>query len=416
MIRTAIDRARPTRSSLAASTGLHALLLLLLIWQVGRQTGLIDDSRELTEIAYIEAHYGEDIAAKVKLKSLERRGLLQEPGRGVATRSAIKPELPDPEPPRPETRPQVAEVAAPKPAPSQAPAPLPAAERLTSRAQQESHPIVDETALRHASSQVAAEAASVSATTVDAADTFVPQGGGLQSRGSRIVIVDGPVAPRHSGRSLVAGTGAASKLAGGGLQPAAARYQGAASLLPAEKGGSGGGGRAVLDVAGPASAGGSEQRGRRTVLDYGSGGGSGALAGRSVRRVEGVDSRAIADEAAQDKTTGEPEVAEVDQAAAQGVSMTISGQIEGRKILHSVAPEYPAEARRQGWEGVVAIHFTVLADGRVKDNMYFEQSSVHRPLNRAGLEAVQQFLFAPLPAEKAAVEQWGVITIVFRLR
>ncbi len=77
--------------------------------------------------------------------------------------------------------------------------------------------------------------------------------------------------------------------------------------------------------------------------------------------------------------------------------------------------EYSDQARRKGWEGVVAVHFTVLADGRVKDNMYFEQTSVHRDLNQAAMAAIRKFRFAPLPADQAAVEQWGVITIVFRL-
>ena len=61
------------------------------------------------------------------------------------------------------------------------------------------------------------------------------------------------------------------------------------------------------------------------------------------------------------------------------------------------------------------MHFTVLPDGRVKDNMYLEQTSVHRDLNQMALEAIKQFRFAPLPNDQAAVEQWGVITIVFRL-
>ena len=109
------------------------------------------------------------------------------------------------------------------------------------------------------------------------------------------------------------------------------------------------------------------------------------------------------------------ESAAFDCIAKNGVGMTISGQIAGRKILKSVTPQYTARARQKGWEGVVAVHFTVLADGRVKDNTYFQQSSVHRDLNQMALEAIKQFRFAPLPAEQSAVEQWGVITIVFRL-
>ncbi|MEZ4386541.1 MAG: energy transducer TonB [Candidatus Krumholzibacteriia bacterium] len=95
--------------------------------------------------------------------------------------------------------------------------------------------------------------------------------------------------------------------------------------------------------------------------------------------------------------------------------MTITGQIAGRKILERVAPAYSDQARRNGWEGVVAVHFTVLPDGRVKDNVFFEQTSVHRDLNQAAMAAIRQFRFAPLPAAQSAVEQWGVITIVFRL-
>jgi len=95
--------------------------------------------------------------------------------------------------------------------------------------------------------------------------------------------------------------------------------------------------------------------------------------------------------------------------------MSISGQIEGRKILESVVPDYPEQARRDGSEGVVAVHFTVLPDGRVKDNMYLEQTSVYRDLNRAAMAAVKQFRFAPMPADQHHVEQWGIITLVFRL-
>jgi len=31
------------------------------------------------------------------------------------------------------------------------------------------------------------------------------------------------------------------------------------------------------------------------------------------------------------------------------------------------------------------------------------------------MKAIRQFRFAPLPSSQGAVEQWGVITIVFRL-
>jgi protein TonB len=184
------------------------------------------------------------------------------------------------------------------------------------------------------------------------------------------------------------------------------------------RGSSGGG---VVDVAGPTgSAGGSRKSGRKTILDYGegSGGGGGSLGGRRGRLAEAPTSRGIVAEADGEKAEKNAAVAEAatDLGGEKGVGMTISGQIAGREILRRVPPEYTARARREGWEGVVAVHFTVLPDGRVKDNVYFEQTSVHRDLNQAAMAAIREFRFAPLPAEKAAVEQWGVITIVFRLR
>ena len=125
----------------------------------------------------------------------------------------------------------------------------------------------------------------------------------------------------------------------------------------------------------------------------------------------------VGDVVAQPKAQAKPRqaVAEV-KLEAKGVNMSITGQIQGRKILQSAPALYTAKARKNGWEGVVAVHFTVLADGRVKDNMYFEQTSVHRDLNQAARNAIKKFRFAPLGADQAAVEQWGVITIVFKLK
>lgn len=77
--------------------------------------------------------------------------------------------------------------------------------------------------------------------------------------------------------------------------------------------------------------------------------------------------------------------------------MTISGQISDRKVVASAMPVYSDAARKARWEGVVAVHFTVLPDGRVKDDMYFDQTSAHRDLNRAAMDAVErEFRFEPL--------------------
>jgi TonB family protein len=415
MIRTAVDRSRPTRGSLVASTALHALLFLLLLYQVGRQAGLLEKVGELTEIAYIEATYGEDVAAKVKLKQMPLRPqLAEEPGRGISTDSAIKPKSKSPEPPRTEPKPAVMDVAAPQIAPKAQPQMLEANSKLEAKDFQAAvQPILDQRQLRD--QQVADAAAKLTpAAGAPSADAFRPASASLQGRSGKIIITDKPVAAPSGGtRGSVADVPA--NLGGGALRAAQGTAPATvAGLAPAARTSRDSGGSGVVDVGGP-SGGGSEKSGRKTILDYGtgSGGGGGALAGRRGKLAEVVDTRTIVQQEQKEESAPQS-VAEV-PASAQGVSMTITGQIQGRKILSSVTPVYPDEARRRGWEGVVAVHFTVLADGRVKDNMYFEQSSVHRDLNRSAMEALKQFRFAPLRSDQAAVEQWGVITIVFRL-
>ena len=86
MMQQAIDRSRQTGSSLAASTVIHVVALLLLTFFAGREAMNRFAADELTEIAYIEARYGEDVAEKVKLKMLDPGP----PGNGISTDSAFK--------------------------------------------------------------------------------------------------------------------------------------------------------------------------------------------------------------------------------------------------------------------------------------------------------------------------------------
>ena len=64
MIMQYIDRRRPTQGGLALSFAIHGGLILLLAIMVGQQVASEVDWEELTEIAYIEARYGEDVAAR----------------------------------------------------------------------------------------------------------------------------------------------------------------------------------------------------------------------------------------------------------------------------------------------------------------------------------------------------------------
>lgn len=448
MIMQHIDRSRSTTGGMAASFVLHGGLLLLLAVVVGRQAAIIHEGGELTEIAYIEARYGEDVAAKVKLreKPLARRP--EPPGSGVNTDSAMKaPEASSPDAPRPEPkapprakptlqqpvrpeaaqRPAVAEarVDVPVAAPRQAPRQLDTSAQLAARTPQpQARKIIDASRLSGTLKDIKAQdvGAPAAAVRTKTRETFTPRNGGLKSRGGNVALGDDVLAgagstSRTAQVAEIQGAEAAGAIAsGGGLKSAgsASSYQApSAALVPA--GGTGGatGGKGVVDVDGPSGAGGGQKSGRKTILNYGSGGGyGGSLSGRQ-RIVEPAETTDIV----ADKPAADAQAQSVAEVAldGKGVNMTISGQIQGRKILKSVAPQYTDLARKKGWEGVVAVHFTVKADGRVKDNMYFEQTSVHRDLNQAAMQAIKQFVFAPLGSDQATVEQWGVITIVFRL-
>ena len=65
MMQQHIDRSRQTGGSMTTSVALHAALLFALTLMMGGPA--IQDAlqEQLTEIAYIEARYGEDVAAKV---------------------------------------------------------------------------------------------------------------------------------------------------------------------------------------------------------------------------------------------------------------------------------------------------------------------------------------------------------------
>jgi TonB family protein len=459
MMQHAIDRSAQTGGSFATSAVVHVLALVILTVAIGREAAERIDFDELTEIAYIEARYGEDVAEKVKLK---KPGLPGPPGRGITTDSAVKKPEPAiaaaPVPEAPTAKPQAAPepklkarepIAQPRLEPkrqqlaaAEAPAvaPAQAARKDLAMADPQLSASVAPAPARQVIAPDALEA-SLAGKLVDKADAaprpaapskrqdFAPKSAGLRDRGGQAPIGGPQVAAaattrRPSGAAVAEGS---ASLSGGGLSSRGGgdrAYEAPkASLAPrgVAQGNAGGGAGAVLDVAGPASAsgGGSRASGRKTILDYGegSGGGGGGLNGRRGRLAEAPASRGIVAEAtaAQDESAAAVVEESADLGARNGVGMTISGQIAGRKILHRAPPEYTDRARREGWEGVVAVHFTVLPDGRVKDNVYFEQTSVHRDLNQAAMAAIRKFRFAPLPTDQSAVEQWGVITIVFRL-
>ena len=185
------------------------------------------------EIAYIEARYGEDVAAKVKLKESKWRP--SPAGRGVNTDSAMKPKESS-LPPRPESKPltrpelpatrpaarqQVADIAAPsiKPVASepQTLAQAPALETKAPRPQ--ARQVIDASKLRgDVKVEITDAAATPARATARPQGQFKPQEGALKSKSGSIVTGGEVVASSGSNRTSGVAEAPASVASGGSLE------------------------------------------------------------------------------------------------------------------------------------------------------------------------------------------------------
>jgi len=94
-------------------------------------------------------------------------------------------------------------------------------------------------------------------------------------------------------------------------------------------------------------------------------------------------------------------------------SFQISGPVSARKILRKVYPEYPQQAKFGGISGEVSIKFWVSSEGII-EKAEIEKTSGSDILDKAALDAIKRWLFAPLEGEK--ITQWGILNIRFELK
>ena len=437
MMHEALNRKAATSGGFGVSIAVHGglLLLLMFIMQMGPKLvdGVMD---ELTEIAYIEARYGEDVAKKVKLKTQPKVALPEQKQQevaeveaelpGIETRSLVKPKktleqkLAKLDLPKPVSRKaKMLDTDAPKLNQNTTRKPLlDTRSRLNSKKFADVEmPNVDTSNLRNAGI-MSADVSSPKLSSKTTPSDFNAQNMALVGKKSKTNLenVEFEVSSGSKSKmsfSLPTGgvEGGNAALVGGSLSEGQEVYQGSVEdilvVAAAQRYQA-----AAADVELPQATANLESKGRRTLLDYGNGNGAAALSGRTRQAVaEAPEINAIV------KTKPAEERKVVAEATpslgGSGVSMSITGEISNRRILKSVPPEYSALAKSKGWAGVVAVHFTVMPDGNVKSNMFFEQTSAHRDLNKAAMEAIKMFRFEPL--EGSLQEQWGVITIMFRL-
>lgn len=93
----------------------------------------------------------------------------------------------------------------------------------------------------------------------------------------------------------------------------------------------------------------------------------------------------------------------------------LEGPASERPVVASALPPYPDWARRQAVEAAVTLHFTVLPDGRVREDVQVLRTAGFRDFDERAAAALRQWRFAALPGGDTA-GQWGTITFRFRLR
>lgn len=95
------------------------------------------------------------------------------------------------------------------------------------------------------------------------------------------------------------------------------------------------------------------------------------------------------------------------------VIFEIRGPLSDRTVFYRELPSYPEWAEKEGIEAGVSVHFVVLSDGKVKDNLYVVKTSGYPVLDKLVMEALRNWKFVSLKGDLYGKEEWGVLTFYF---
>lgn len=143
----------------------------------------------------------------------------------------------------------------------------------------------------------------------------------------------------------------------------------------------------------------------------GGAGGSGITLGRGATGTSALAALAPAPTAAVEAAEAPRE----EGAARRAAGADLMGPIADRRILRQATPVYPEWAKRDGVEGSVTLYFVVRADGTVKENILIQKTAGFGDFDENARAALRDWRFEPLKRGVAG-EQWGTITLNFRLR
>ena len=96
-----------------------------------------------------------------------------------------------------------------------------------------------------------------------------------------------------------------------------------------------------------------------------------------------------------------------------GGIMSVGGGVSAPEVIHSVQPEFTAEARSQNYQGVVAVQLIVDSQGFPQDVRVVRHLGLG--LDEEAIAAVKQYRFRPAKYEGRSVSVQMVIDVDFRL-
>ncbi len=91
----------------------------------------------------------------------------------------------------------------------------------------------------------------------------------------------------------------------------------------------------------------------------------------------------------------------------------ITGPLASRDILKKIIPPFPAWAKKQGVGATIALRFTVMENGSIRENIIVERTSGSRDWDRMVIDALKNWQFAALNKNGVRLDQTGVITFQF---
>jgi TonB family protein len=96
-----------------------------------------------------------------------------------------------------------------------------------------------------------------------------------------------------------------------------------------------------------------------------------------------------------------------------GGVMSVGGGVSAPEVIHSVQPQFTAEARSQNYQGVVAVQLIVDSQGFPQDVRVVRHLGMG--LDEEAIAAVKQYRFRPAAYQGRSVSVQMVIDVDFRL-